>query len=451
MASCFDVFNKTHAPSPELLDRADRAVDYFHSLVFNARPEAELPEALEGDEQALALRDALMQLREALSNVRTGSFDYRITSKGFLSGICKAIQANMRHASWMARRVADGDMSQRMDFLGDFSDAFNDMTRQLSQVNGQLRAEEERWRLALECSRDGVYEFNFTSGEPPFYSQRLLEMNGGDSTKPQPEEIYTLPYWVARIHPDDTKARDIFGQILAGQYKEETYDLVFRLKDCAGKYCWRHTRGRIFHEEDGSLGRIIGVMEDIHSTKEREEHYLYRATHDSLSGLPNRDLFNQHLNHMLASLRRSMKHGDDVSLLLVIADLDHFKDVNDTRGHHVGDLLLTEFAHLLQSSIRGSDIAARLGGDEFVLLLSCDGDPANHTAAMERLRAAIKQPVSLEGEPYTISASLGVAVAPRDSLDPVELMKCADDALYQVKRSGRDAWRFYQKSEESNA
>ena len=182
---------------------------------------------------------------------------------------------------------------------------------------------------------------------------------------------------------------------------------------------------------DNRITRTIGILEDIHNRKEREDDFRRRATHDSLTGLPNKSLFLQHLRQMMASASRAGK-----VVLVVMADLDHFKDVNDTLGHHAGDLLLQEFANRLRSCIRKSDIAARLGGDEFALLLVCDPVPSNHVAAIRRIEAALEAPVGLESTNYRIRASLGIAVYPQDGNESLFLLKRADDALYRAKRSG---------------
>ena len=128
------------------------------------------------------------------------------------------------------------------------------------------------------------------------------------------------------------------------------------------------------------------------------------------------------------------------------ADLDHFKDVNDTLGHHAGDLLLQEFAGRLRASIRTSDIAARVGGDEFALLLTCDPDPHNYAAAIQRIRASLEAPTCLENTCYQIHASMGIAVYPQDGDELLVLLKRADSALYQAKNSGRNTYRFYTPS-----
>ena len=416
--------------------RVDETVAYFHELAFQADPKVVFPPFLEGNERALALRDVLLQIRAVLTMTRSGNFDYDIEAKGFLGGLLEALQSNVRHITWLANRIAEGDLTQRMDSLGEFANAFNRMTEQLAQMTSQLRTEKERWRLALECSKDGVFEIVMDARDKMFCSPSLAAMQHIDL-----EDLPPVERWIKFIHPEDTKARHILKDILDGTYIKDTYDAVFRLRCADGVYRWRQSRGQVFRNADNRITRTIGILEDIHNRKEREDDFRRRATHDSLTGLPNKSLFLQHLRQMMASASRAGK-----VVLVVMADLDHFKDVNDTWGHHAGDLLLQEFANRLRSCIRKSDIAARLGGDEFALLLVCDPVPSNHVAAIRRIEAALEAPVGLESTSYRIRASLGIAVYPQDGNESLFLLKRADDALYRAKRSGRNTYCFYTSS-----
>lgn len=428
------IFDDCCAVPFDLLD----SIDYFYALMFSSEPCKEMPHFLEASEKAVALRDAMLQGRQVLEMMSAGEYNFSVTARGFLGGLLNAFQANLRHAAWMAQRVADGDLNQRMELLGEFSEAFNRMTERLAETTARLRAEEERWRLALECSRDGVFEIVLNAPESFFCSQRLVEM--------QRSSLETFPpvsRWDEFIHPEDMKARHILRSILNGTYAKENYDVVFRLRCSDGVYRWRHSRGQVFRDEDGKINRIIGILEDIHDSKEREDDFKHRATHDSLTGLPNKPLFFQCMRQMAASAKRLGK-----VVLVIAADLDRFKEVNDTLGHHAGDLVLQEFAQRLHSSIRKSDVAARLGGDEFALLLTCEPDSLKHTAAMQRIRAALEPPVELEGTDYQIRASFGIAVYPQDGDDALLLLKRADDALYRAKRLGRSTYCFWTPAED---
>ena len=162
------------------------------------------------------------------------------------------------------------------------------------------------------------------------------------------------------------------------------------------------------------------------------------ATHDTLTGLPNRALFTESLTRALA---RAERHGWPVALFFM--DLDRFKNINDTLGHQLGDEALKEAARRISSCIRDSDISARLGGDEFVLLVEEFEGPTVLIEIAERILAAIYQPLSIGGHELNLSASIGICTFPLDAEDAGTLLSNADIAMYQAKEQGRNRYRFY--------
>jgi diguanylate cyclase (GGDEF)-like protein/PAS domain S-box-containing protein len=174
---------------------------------------------------------------------------------------------------------------------------------------------------------------------------------------------------------------------------------------------------------------------------EREDHRRsleHLATHDPLTGLPNRLFLRDHLP---ALLQRASASGSSLALLFL--DLDQFKSINDTRGHAAGDELLRETARRLRASIAGGDIVVRMGGDEFVLLVSDPGDRQNVGGVAQRVLDAMRQPLKIEEQSFAMSASIGVSVFPEDGADVESLLKHADIALYEAKNAGRDNCKFF--------
>ena len=414
----------------------DEVLTYFHGLAFQADPRTALPTALEGDDRALALRDALLQVRTALTRMHEGDLDGAIDAGGFFGVLLDMLRMDLKHVMELMDRMADGDLFPRTEPSGGLAEAFDRMAEKCSRTASRLKADEERWRIALQCSRDGVFEIFPGAWERTFCSPNMAGMQ-----RLSLKDLPPLKRWVKYIHPEDVKARHILKDVLDGTYIKGSYDVVFRLLCADGVYRWRQSRGQVFRDAEGRVVRTLGILRDIHSRKEREDDFKYRATHDVLTGLPSRSLFHQHLLQMMASAKRTGK-----AVLVVMADLDHFKDVNDTLGHHAGDLLLQEFAGRLRASIRTSDIAARVGGDEFALLLTCDPDPHKYAAAIQRIRASLEAPTCLENTCYQIHASMGIAVYPQDGDELLVLLKRADSALYQAKNSGRNTYRFYTPS-----
>ncbi|MBN8440644.1 MAG: diguanylate cyclase [Thauera sp.] len=194
-----------------------------------------------------------------------------------------------------------------------------------------------------------------------------------------------------------------------------------------------------FRDAAGNVAGVIGISRDISDRRRAEDRIRHLAQHDLLTGLPNRALFADRVENAIAAARR-----EHTLLGLLLIDLDHFKAINDTLGHAIGDAVLTEVGHRLRSAIRESDTAARLGGDEFVILLRTIHDEADALNVAEKVRQAVKQPFELDGQRLSISVSVGVALYPLhgEHLDALSLH--ADQAMYRMKEAGRDAVGLYQ-------
>ncbi len=188
----------------------------------------------------------------------------------------------------------------------------------------------------------------------------------------------------------------------------------------------------------GVCTHYVGVFSDITLVKESQEKLDHLAHHDPLTGLPNRLLFNDRLSH--AILRASR---DPRPLALLFIDLDRFKNVNDTLGHHIGDELLRQVAQALASKVRDGDTLARLGGDEFILLLEDTDGKYGAGVVADKLMSVFEQPFVVVTHELFVTASVGISIFPDDGDDVNLLIRNADVALYQAKAHGRNAYRFY--------
>lgn len=190
--------------------------------------------------------------------------------------------------------------------------------------------------------------------------------------------------------------------------------------------------------EDGSLRGYVKIMRDKTAQRMEEERTHFLANHDALTGLPNRISFSNQLHKALALSDRT-----HVPLVILLLDLDKFKQVNDTFGHHTGDLLLKEVALRILSSIRETDVVARLGGDEFVIIQSAVTQPEAAQTLARKLVSELGRPYLLENQEVISGTSIGVAFYPKDARNSVELVKKADLALYRAKRAGRHNFQLY--------
>jgi len=221
----------------------------------------------------------------------------------------------------------------------------------------------------------------------------------------------------------DAEILDAVRRARAGESFETHGQFGDRTFDCS----WRG-------QEDGS---IIGIAIDVTARHRSEERLVHLAFHDPLTGLPNRSTVEEHLARELA---RAERDGTTVATLYI--DLDHFKLVNDSLGHAAGDQVLVQVAQRIRAITRDGDLLARLGGDEFMLV--CPGIGAGGAEAIAgKLLAALDDSLVLDGAEFQLGASVGIAIGPDDGSDPADLLKHADTAMYQAKRSGRDAYALY--------
>ncbi|MEW5891229.1 MAG: PAS domain S-box protein [Pseudomonadota bacterium] len=202
---------------------------------------------------------------------------------------------------------------------------------------------------------------------------------------------------------------------------------------------------RRVHERTAELaGTNARLQAEIAERRQIEERVRHMAHHDALTGLPNRTLLKDRMEQAIALAARHRRH-----VAVMFIDLDRFKTINDTLGHHVGDALLKETARRLRRTLRATDTVARLGGDEFVVVLPELGEPSEAIPLAEKLVAALTPPVRIEGQELHVTPSIGVCLYPRDGADVETLMKNADTAMYQAKANGRNNFQFY--AEQMNA
>ncbi|MFZ0723222.1 MAG: EAL domain-containing protein [Xanthobacteraceae bacterium] len=187
-----------------------------------------------------------------------------------------------------------------------------------------------------------------------------------------------------------------------------------------------------------SAGGRVATHKDITEQRRAEARIEYMAHHDALTDLPNRSRLYLQLRQTLTRLKR----GEQVAVFGL--DLDRFKDVNDAYGHAVGDLLLKAVAGRLRQCVRDTDMVARLGGDEFAIMQAGTSQPIDATSLASRLIEVVGAPYELAGDQVTVELSIGIALAPGDGLDPDQLLKNADMALYRAKSNGHGLYRFFE-------
>jgi diguanylate cyclase len=260
--------------------------------------------------------------------------------------------------------------------------------------------------------------------------------------------------FVDAIHPRD-RARTLKRWERAWRFGEP-YEIEYRLYSRGlGEYRWFLGRGRALHDDCGTVIMWTGTCTDIETLKRFEAQVRRHAAelkesraelarlarHDGLTGLPNRLLFEDRLQHALAAADR---HQQCAAVFFI--DLDGFKRVNDTLGHVAGDTLLREVAQRLQGSLRGSDTLARMGGDEFVALAGDFDTPEDAVPLARKLLMNVSMPYDLGDQRVRVTASVGVSVYPKDAGSAGSLLRHADIAMYRAKQSGKNDVRFFSPS-----
>lgn len=295
----------------------------------------------------------------------------------------------------------------------------------------RLARSEQRYALSALGANDGMWDWSRETGHV-FASARLREILGW----PPIDSSELVGWWLEQVHPDDRESLlEAVREHVAGHSARLSHECRMRCRD--GTFLWVLLRG-VAVREDGEAVRFAGSASDI-SDRKRAEHDLRRmALHDSLTGLANRALF---LDRLGRAIDRTKREGRRFAVLLF--DLDHFKVVNDTLGHAVGDALLVEVARRTQQCVRATDTVARLGGDEFAVLLDHPEGLATALVTVTRIQAELAAPFLVDGEAVRATASIGVALSEDIPAEPDVALRSADVAMYRAKAQGRNSVQVF--------
>ncbi len=308
-----------------------------------------------------------------------------------------------------------------------------DVTRQ-KQLSGALAKSEYRYRLLLEHSTEGIFGLDL-DGVTSFINPAAAQMLGYTADEMLGKNNHSF---IHHSHEDGTPLTEEMCRMMMPARSGKDYHVqneVLWRKDgsCFPAEYWSTP----ISEDDAVIGAVV-TFHDISERKQTEEEIQHLAFHDVLTGLPNRSLFVEELKQALAQFHR---YGELFALHLL--DLDHFKEVNDSLGHPVGDKLLQEVSLRLMEATRETDILARLGGDEFGLIQKNLGDTTDASLLADKIIKALKGSFQIEGNTIQINTSIGIIVPEDRDITLDEMLSNVDVALYKAKEAGRGLFTFF--------
>jgi len=311
---------------------------------------------------------------------------------------------------------------------GGFRGILRDVTSR-REMERALRESEARFRSLIELSSDWYWEMDA--------HLRFVRMEGKrgeiDALGRSNADVGRRP-WETDIQAEG--GWDAHRAVLAAHQPFHDFITCRRMPDGSLRYA--SITGEPMFDAGGAFKGYRGIGCDITKEKIAEQRIQYFATHDGLTNLTNRVMFNELLAIAVQTAQRRAS-----SLAVLFIDLDDFKAINDTLGHEAGDQLLCEVANRLKQVLRGSDVVARFGGDEFVVLIQETVDVESVATVAQKILFSIRKPVALMGRAHEVTASVGVSVYPADAGDAPTLLKHADAAMYVVKEKDKNGFRFY--------
>ncbi len=300
------------------------------------------------------------------------------------------------------------------------------------RANMKLLKSEKKYRDLTQNLSELIYRADPETLETTYVNPAIERIYGYT-----PEEwLADQTLWEKTIHPDDRgRVLSVFEE---ERREQEGAAIEYRIVRKDGSVRWVEDRFTWVKDREGEALSLEGILYDITDKRETEDHIHHLAYFDDLTGLPNRKLFFDRLNQGIYRVMRNKK-----SLALLYIDLDNFKNVNDTLGHPVGDMLLKAVGKRLSENMRKSTTVSRLGGDEFAVVIDDISDHLDIINVAERIFDLLKAPLKFNEHEVFVSATLGIAIYPDDGDDARTLLKNSDTAMYHAKKQGKNSYQFY--------
>lgn len=329
--------------------------------------------------------------------------------------------------AWVAERGALVNDEQGTPVLEGF---IEDITEAVAARQGVAQAE-ARYRSIFENSTEGIFQTSI-DGRYLSANPALARIYGYASPVALMEALQNIG---TQLYVDPA-SRQRFKKLIAE--KGEVIGFEAQVRRADGTVIWISENARTVLGANGEFLYYEGTVQDITETRRYQEQLEYQASHDMLTGLPNRTLFADRLNQ---AIHRASRNGHFAVVAFI--DLDNFKYINDSLGHKAGDTLLMEVASRLTHCVRADDTVARYGGDEFVLILNNHYQVSSVVRVLERILEEIQRPLQIESQELRVTCSIGLSLYPSDGDDSLTLIQHADAAMYSAKERGRNNFQFF--------
>jgi diguanylate cyclase (GGDEF)-like protein/PAS domain S-box-containing protein len=305
------------------------------------------------------------------------------------------------------------------------------LQQELATKQRDLIEANQRITLATESAEIGIWDYNLID-KTLIWDDWMYRIHDF----PTEHKKITYEAWSEILHPSDLI--DIEQEVKRTLRHGKSFDTQYRILNQNGDIRWIKAIGSLIANDAGTPIRLTGITQDITDKIQREELIWQQANFDQLTLLPNRKLFHELLDQEIKNAHREKKNT-----WVLFMDLDGFKEVNDTLGHHAGDELLKQVAQRIRNSLREADIVARLGGDEFVVIISHSDELNAVDLIANKLIETIAESYSIDDSVVHISASIGVANYPNDAQNADDLLKFADQSMYISKQDGKNRITYF--------
>lgn len=343
----------------------------------------------------------------------------------FLTVSCVQSRREMRQIAQSRAQIEDAYASTER--------LVEERTHDLRRRTDALAESEERFRLAVHGSRDGIWDWDLRA-QKVYYAPQWKELVGCSESQigGSPDE------WFGRITSEHLpRFHEAITELSTGQ--SQLLDIELEMRHADGETRWMRCRATSHEDGDGNVTRLAGSLADISELKAAQERLRILAHHDRLTGLPNRAVFTERVSHSVACAKKQPSR----SFAVLFGDFDGFKAVNDSLGHAMGDAMLIRAAKRFCDELRETDTVARLGGDEFAVLLDNVLSAEEAMGLAQRLVDAFGDPYILKGHEVLSTLSLGLVMSGPKYESAEEMLRDADAAMYQAKMSGKSQVRLF--------